>query len=165
MKYPNLVVLSFANQSSALVAVGDLPVDAEVLELGQPHAGSVTLLVATQKNFLLASQLDAIDCLYLAAPKLELLQGYFKQKNTQVKNNLLVLESPKLSSIFSAVDALLKHTSYELIEISRATGSLPRSVAYLANGSCVDEPAQTPDLSVQLFEAPSKQMLQLFNVQ
>jgi len=165
MKHKNLVYLSFAHPTAALAALDKLPTDCEVIEFGQLHAGHITVFVSCASNILAGGILDATDGIYLESPKPELMKGYFKQLNTQVKKNLLVLEAAHLSHVLTTVDGLLKKSSYQLIEISRAQGAQTHAVAYLANGAIEDAlmPA-SQDLMVRLFEEPSGHVLKMFNI-
>lgn len=163
MKYKHLIYLSFANHIAALAAVDKLPADAEVLEFGQIHAGHVTVWISTNSNLLLGEEIDGTDGVFIEAPKLDLLKGYFKLLNTPLKKNLLILESTKMSHILTTVDGLLKNSSYELIEISRATNGQHYAQAYLANGKPEEAlmPAAT-DFTVRLIEDPSPGLRKLF---
>ena len=165
MKYKNLVYLSFSSPMAALSVVDNLPAESQVLEVGQLHAGHVTVWVSVDSNILVGGVAEATDGVFLENPKADLLKGYFKQKNTQVTKNLLTLESSKLSTLLGAVDHLLKNTSYEMIEISRGVNGQALAKAYLANGKA-EEALMTAnsDLHVRLFEEPGAQLLKLFNV-
>ena len=165
MIHKNFIYLCFENHTQLMSYLNTLPREAQILESGQLQMGHPTLLVSSHTHLTLKDIPGTVDGVQIEDPKLDLLKGYFKQLNTHVKKNLLVLESSKLSALFLTVDQLIKTTSYELIEISRATGGDTHSVAYLANGQ--KEEALIPsshDLSIKLYEAPSAQLLSLFNI-
>jgi len=162
LNFPHLTIATFSSQMTALAALDALPADAEVLEYGQRQGGNLTVLIASKSKCVPEKQNGVVDCAFIENVSTELLKGYFKQKSTQVSKNLLVIEAAKLGQLMSFCDALLKTTSFEIIEVSRNPHG--PAFAFFANGLADTVPAGSPDVKVELLSNPSKHVLNLFNV-
>lgn len=160
----HLLLLTFSHMGLALEAVNSLSAEMEIIEFGQIHGGQIVLIAKVAAPIHRHLSTDTIDGIYLDVYSPDLLRGYFKQLSPKVEKNLLVLETAKLSHLFEVVNTLLSQTDFQLIEISRGTGSQPRAVALLANGKAEQAllPAST-DLSVRLIERPTDTLLKMFN--
>jgi len=124
-----------------------------VIEVGTQHCGLYVLICSEEASGALL--LQAEDVLQLQNPHKDLLPAYFKQKNIHVDKNVVIVESPKLSTLFAVAQTVLSESDFECIEIQRSIADSGKGVAVFCNGTDLALFQDITSAQVTIVEKPS----------
>lgn len=148
-----LSISCYRKYSDLIKAVNGLAHPDHVIELGTQHQGQYVLICSEEVAS--APKLQAVDVLHLSHPHPDLMSAYFKQKNISVDNNVVIVESEKLSVLFEAANTILTTSDFQCVEIQRSLSDSGLGYSFFCNGSDISVFQKVKTAQVTVVGAPS----------